>query len=86
MSESSGLFAVCIRANFNAVNTTQETSETTQRRLELARRAFKEFYAQCFWSYRVDAEIGEEDIAWVIRELRHYGGAKGYQAVAEICR
>ena len=56
------------------------------RRLELARRAFKDFYAQCFWSYREDAEIGEDDIPWVIRELRHYGGARGYQAVAEICR
>jgi hypothetical protein len=68
------------------VNTTQETTEARQHRLELARRAFKEFYAQCFWSYRQDAVIGEEDIPWVIRELRHYGGAKGYQAVAELCR
>ena len=55
-------------------------------RVELAQRAFKEFYAQCFWSYRADAEIGEEEIPWVIRELRHYGGAKGYRAVTELCR
>lgn len=54
-------------------------------RVELARKAFKDFYAECFWSYRPDAKITEEDIPWVIRELRHYGGAKGYQAVAEIC-
>jgi hypothetical protein len=33
-----------------------------QRRLELARKAFREFYAQCFWSYRPDAEITEDDI------------------------
>ena len=57
-----------------------------ERRLELARKVFKDFYAQCFWSYRQDAEIGEEDIPWIIRELRHYGGARGYQAVAELCR
>lgn len=57
-----------------------------ERRLALARQAFKDFYAQCFWSYREDAEIGEEDIPWIIRELRHYGGAKGYQAVADLCR
>ena len=56
------------------------------RRLELARKAFKDFYARCFWSYREDAEIGEEDISGIIRELRHYGGAKGYQAVAKLCR
>ena len=68
------------------MNTAQTISEQNQRRLELARQAFKEFYVQCFWSYREDAEIGEADLPWVIRELRHYGGAKGYQAVAEICR
>jgi hypothetical protein len=68
------------------VNTPQETIEARQHRLELARRAFKEFYAQCFRSYRQGAVIGEEDIPWVIRELRHYGGVKGFQAVAELCR
>jgi hypothetical protein len=57
-----------------------------QRRLELARKAFKEFYAQCFWSYREDAEISEEDIPWVLRELRHNGGHRGYRLAGEICR
>ena len=57
-----------------------------QRRLELARKAFKEFYAQCFWSYREDAEITEADIPWVVRELRHNGGHRGYRVVGEICR
>jgi hypothetical protein len=56
-----------------------------QRRLELARKAFKEFYAQCFWSYREDAEITEEDIPWVLRELRHNGGHSGYRIAGEIC-
>jgi hypothetical protein len=57
-----------------------------QRRLELARKAFKEFYAQCFWSYREDAEITEEDIPWLLRELRHNGGHLGYRLAGEICR
>jgi hypothetical protein len=57
-----------------------------QRRLELARKAFKEFYAQCFWSYREDAEITEEDIPWVLRELRLNGGNRGYRVAGEICR
>jgi hypothetical protein len=57
-----------------------------QRRVELARQAFREFYAQCFWSYRKDAEITEEDISWVVRELRHNGGHPGYRVVAEIYR
>ena len=57
-----------------------------QRRLQLARRAFKEFYAQCFWSYREDAEITEEKIPFVIHGLREHGGLPGYRIAAEICR
>jgi len=80
------LFALGEKVNFLRVSLKAQTTEIRQRRLELARRAFKEFYAQCFWSYREDAMITEADIPWIIRELRHYGGARGYQAVAEICR
>ena len=62
-------------------------SDTTarQRRLELARKAFKEFCAQCFWSYREDAEITEDKIPFVIRDLREHGGLAGYQIAAELC-
>ncbi len=58
----------------------------SQCRVELARQAFKDFYAQCFWSYRPDAEITEADIPWVVRELRHNGGHRGYRVVGELCR
>jgi hypothetical protein len=63
-----------------------DDAEARQRRLELARKAFKDFYAQCFWSYRPEAEITEDDIPWVVRELRHNGGHRGYHVVGEICR
>jgi len=56
-----------------------------QRRLDLARKAFREFYAQCFWSYREDADITEEKIAFVIRGLREHGGLTGYKIAAELC-
>ena len=61
-------------------------AEARQRRLELARRAFREFYAQCFWSYRPDAEMTEEKILFVIRGLREHGGLVGYRVAAELCR
>ena len=70
----------------NAESEVSVDEEVRRRRVELAPQAFREFFAQCFWSYRPDAEIQEADIPWVIRELRHNGGAQGYQAVAEICR
>jgi hypothetical protein len=56
-----------------------------QRRLELAQKAFKEFYALCFWSYHEDAEITEDKIPFVIRGLREHGGLAGYRIAAELC-
>lgn len=57
-----------------------------ERRLELARRVFKEYYAQCFWSSRPDLLITEADFPWLIRGLRLHGGHKGYRLVAELCQ
>ena len=57
-----------------------------QRRLDLARRAFKEFYAQCFWSADPDHFVVEADLPWIIRNLRQNGGHRGYRIVAELCR
>jgi hypothetical protein len=57
-----------------------------ERRVALAQRAFRDFRAQCFWSYRSDLVITEDKIPFVIRGLRKYGGHKGYKIVAELCR
>jgi len=65
----------------------EETVQTDrERRLERARQAFKEFYVQCFWSYREDLEITEEKIPFVISRLRQHGGHAGYRVAAELCR
>jgi hypothetical protein len=45
-----------------------------------------ESYAQCFWSYRPDAEMTEEKIPFVIRGQREHGGLAGYRAAAKLCR
>ncbi len=60
-------------------------ADARQRRLELARQAFKEFYAQCFWSAPADMEIIEADIPFIVRGLRLHGGHKGYRIAAELC-
>jgi len=57
-----------------------------QRRLDLARTAFKKYHAQCFWSYREDAEITDDKIPFIIRGLREHGGLAGYRLAAELCR
>ena len=68
------------------MNTTQPISEQRQRRLELARQAFKDFYVQCFWSWQENPEITEDTIPLIVRALRIHGGAKGYELAAELCR
>lgn len=64
-----------------------ETEEAKRaRRLELARQAFKEFSAQCFWWYREDLEITEDMIPSIVRGLRLHGGHRGYQIAAQLCQ
>ncbi|MBI2925459.1 MAG: hypothetical protein HYY24_07115 [Verrucomicrobia bacterium] len=55
-------------------------------RLEIARRAFQEYFAQCFWSSDPNIVIQEEDIPFVVRGPRYHGGHKGYRIAAELCR
>jgi hypothetical protein len=78
------------RADDTGMNETEQSLDTSandasQRRLKLAREAFRQFYAQRFWSYREDAEITEEKILFVIRGLREHGGLAGYKVAAELC-
>jgi hypothetical protein len=69
------------------MKTTETPSkDDRERRLALARRAFREFKAQCFWSWVDEPEITEETVPHIIRELRLNGGHRGYRMVAEICR
>jgi hypothetical protein len=47
-----------------------------------ARRAFRRFHASCFWSYRLDLEIGERDVGWVAEQLMKHGNREAW-AVAQ---
>ena len=55
-------------------------------RVALAQQAYRDFYAQCFWSCRPDLEITEDKIPMVIRGLRENAGRKGYQIAALLWR
>ena len=57
-----------------------------ERRLALARQAFADFSAQCFWFWKDDPNITEETIPLIVRELRLNGGHAGYRVAAELCR
>ena len=68
------------------MSTNPTNQEARQRRLELARQAFREFYVQCFWHWQENPEITEETIPLIVRALRIHGGAKGYELAAKLCR
>jgi hypothetical protein len=51
-----------------------------------ARRAYRRFYAQCFWSYAPDLRITSFDVPWVAEQLRKHGGREAWDAAARLCR
>lgn len=51
-----------------------------------ARRAYREFYAQCFWYLRADLEITLADVPVIAEGLRKNGGRRGFLLAAELCR
>ncbi len=55
-------------------------------RVREARRAFREFHATCFWSYRKDLDIGLTDVDWVADTLRKNGDMRAWRRAGRLCR
>ena len=55
-------------------------------RVREARRAFRTFYAQCFWYLREDMDVTLDDIPEIVRGLRLNGGRQGFLLAAKLCR
>ena len=54
-------------------------------RLRDARRAFRRFHTQCFWSYDPDYRVTMRDVQWVAEQLMKFGGRAGWEAGARLC-
>jgi hypothetical protein len=54
-------------------------------RVRQARRAFRRYYAKCFWSYRPDLEIRIDDVPWVAEQLRKHGDREAWRVAATLC-
>ena len=50
-----------------------------------ARRLYRRFHTQCFWSYDPDYRVGKNDIAWVAEQLRKHGGREAWEAAVKLC-
>jgi hypothetical protein len=51
-----------------------------------ARRAFRRFRSNCFWSYRPDLVIRAQDIPWVAEQLMKHGNREAWRIGAKLCR
>ena len=63
-------------------------SDTARRmaRLREARRAFRRFHAECFWSCDPAYPVTERDVPWVADQLMKFGGRSGWELGARLCR
>ncbi len=55
-------------------------------RVREARRAYRNFYAQCFWSFDPAYVIGSTDVAWVADQLQKHGGRAAWEVATKLCR
>jgi hypothetical protein len=56
-------------------------------RVREARRAFAQYYARCFWSYRRDLPITLADVPWVAEQLMKHGDRKAWHLAHKLqCR
>jgi len=55
-------------------------------RVREARRAYRRFHAECFWSFDPEYRIGSGDVAWVAEQLRRHGGRAAWNAAGALCR
>jgi hypothetical protein len=51
-----------------------------------ARRAFRDFHAQCFWSFDPSYRVTIEDVPWVAEQLMKHGGRAGWELGTRLCR
>lgn len=55
-------------------------------RVREARRAYRRFHAECFWSYRRDTVITLRHIPWVAETLMENGGPEAWRLGRKLCR
>lgn len=55
-------------------------------RVREARRLFKKYFPQCFWSFDPEYRVVLSDVPWVIAQLRKNGGREAWEAAERLCR
>ena len=88
MSERVGRYLADIgkRAGRRGLHTLDRETARNMVRVREARRAFRRFHAQCFWSCDPDYIPSIADVEWVARELMRNGGREAWEIGAKLCR
>jgi hypothetical protein len=51
-----------------------------------ARRAYRRFHSQCFWSFDPEYKVTLRDVPWVAKQLMEHGGHEGWKIGSRLCR
>ena len=54
-------------------------------RVREARRMYRRFHTECFWSFDPDYRVGLSDVGWVAEQLRKHGGRDAWEAAGKLC-
>jgi hypothetical protein len=63
-----------------------EESARAMVKVREARKAFRQYFAQCFWSFDPRYVITAKDVAWVAEQLRKNGNRKAWEIADYLCR
>lgn len=55
-------------------------------RVREARRAYRRFHTECFWSFDPAYLVRPSDVAWVVEQLRKNGDREAWEAARKLCR
>ncbi len=55
-------------------------------RLREARRAFRRYYASCFWSTDPTYVIMPDDVRWCAEQLMQHGNREAWEIGVRLCR
>jgi hypothetical protein len=53
--------------------------------LREARKAYRDYYASCFWSYDPNLIVSINDVHWVAEQLQKYGDLTAWKKSKKLC-
>lgn len=80
------LSAIGRRGGRNSRRTLDPQAARAMVQVREARRAYRSFHKQCFWSFDPNYVITASDTRWVGEQLMKYGGQQGWRIGAKLCR